>query len=157
MQSLWFIDTLMRIRLDGEHTGGAYALVECVAPAGHMPPPHVHATDSEGFHVLEGELTVHTAAGARVLAPGDSVFAPAGEPHTIEVTSAEPCRWLVVSAPAAFDAFVRAFGEPAARDELPQLDGPPDVERLTAVAAEHGITFVGPPGTTPAGLAAAAR
>ena len=48
------------------------------------------------------------------------------------------------------------MGVPAERDELPVLDGPPDLERLTAVAAAHGITFVGPPGTTPAPAAVAA-
>ena len=61
----------------------------------------------------------------------------------------------VVASPAGFEDFVRAFGEPAATDTLPVLDGPPDVERLARIAGEHGITFVGPPGTRPAELAAA--
>jgi len=154
-ESLWFIDTLIRIHVDGTQTGGAYALAECLAPAGHMPPPHVHAADAEGFLVLEGELTVHTAAASTVLRPGDALHAPAGEAHTIEVTGDGPCRWTIVAAPAGFEDFVRAFGEPATTDTLPVLDGPPDVERLARVAAEHGITFVGPPGTRPAELAAA--
>ena len=155
MEAIWFMDTLMRVHIDGGQTGGEYALVECVAPHGHMPPPHVHAKDGEGFHILEGELTVHTEDGPRVLSPGDSLHAPAGRPHTLEVTSAEPCRWLVISAPAGFEGFVRAMGVPAERDELPVLDAPPDLDRLTELAAAHGITFVGPPGTTPAQLAAA--
>ena len=46
------------------------------------------------------------------------------------------------------------MGMPAERDELPAPDGPRDLERLTAAA--HGISFVGPPGTTPAGAAAMA-
>ncbi|MTD45080.1 cupin domain-containing protein [Conexibacter sp. W3-3-2] len=153
--SHWFIDALMHVHVDGTDTGDAYALVECLAPAGHMPPPHVHRGEAEGFHVLEGELTVHGPQGATVLRPGDSLHAPAGEPHTIEVTSAAPCRMLIVSVPAGFERFVRAFGEPAATDTLPVLDGPPDVERLARIAGEHGITFVGPPGTRPAELAPA--
>ena len=156
MQPIWFLDTLVRVHIDDEATDGAYALVECTAPSGHMPPPHLHAVDGEGFHVLEGELTVHTEDGSCALGPGQSLHAPAGRPHTIEVTSAEPCRWLVVSAPAGFASFVRAMGRPAERDELPVPGGPPDLERLTAVAAAHGISFVGPPGTTPAGAAAMA-
>ncbi len=44
----------------------------------------------------------------------------------------------------------------SSRDELPPTpDGPPDLVRLEAIAGEHGITFVGPPATTPAQLAAA--
>jgi quercetin dioxygenase-like cupin family protein len=142
-QSLWFLDTLVDIHIGGESTGGAYGLVECLAPSGYMPPPHVHEDVAEGILVLEGELTVHTATGPHRLGAGVSLHAPASEPHTIEVTSAEPCRWLVVSSLAGFEEFVRAFGTPAERRELPALEGPPDVSRLTAVAAEHGIRFVG--------------
>jgi quercetin dioxygenase-like cupin family protein len=146
---IWFLDTLTTVHVSGSETGDAYALLECLAPSGHMPPPHVHAEDAEGFLILDGELTVYTEDGTSTLTAGASFHAPAGHPHTLEVTSDTPCRWLVVSAPAGFEAFVRAFGEPAARSELPVLDGPPDVERLTRIAAEHGITFVGPPGTRP--------
>lgn len=141
-QSLWFLDALMTVHVGGESTDGAYAIVECLAPSGHMPPPHVHEREAEGFYVLDGELTVHTVDGPQALTAGMSLHAPAGQPHTIEVTSAEPCRWLAVSCPAGFEDFVRALGRRAERPELPVLDGPPDVERLTAVAAEHGITFV---------------
>ena len=140
--AIWFLDTLMSVHVSGTETGGTYALIECLAPAGHMPPPHVHDRDAEGFLILEGELTVHTGAGSTVLGPGESLHAPAGIAHTIEVTGDGPCRWLVVSCPAGFESFVRAFGEPAQRDELPQPDGPPDVERLVRVAGEHGISFV---------------
>jgi len=153
MQSVWFLDTLVDIHLDGAATGGAYALATVTAPLGHMPPPHVHANEHEGFLILEGELTIHTESGATVLRAGDALHAPKGEPHTLEVTGTGPCRILVVSQPGGFADFVRAFGTPAERHELPVMDGPPDVERLTRVAAEHGITFVGPPGTRPAELA----
>ena len=155
-QPIWFLDTLMEVHLDAAATGGAYAIVTCTAPPGHMPPPHVHANEDEGFFVLEGELTVHTAEGSRALGPGESAHAPRGEVHTIEVTSSVPARVLVVSSPAGFEAFVRDLGTPAPRRELPVLDGPPDIDRLVRVAGEHGITFAGPPGSRPADLAAAA-
>jgi hypothetical protein len=42
---------------------------------------------------------------------------------------------------------MRAVGEPAAALTLPPPPTtPPDVERLTAVAAEYGIEILGPPG-----------
>jgi len=156
MQSIWFLDTLVDVHLDAAATDGAYALATCTAPLGHMPPPHVHANEHEGFLVLDGELTIHTAAGPTVLRAGDALHAPQGEPHTLEVTGTGPCRWLIMSQPGGFADFVQAFGTPAERHELPVLDGPPDIERLTRVAGEHGITFVGPPGSRPADLAASA-
>ena len=141
-KQIWFIDTLMRVHLDADATGGRYDLLECLAPSGHQPPPHVHAGEDEGFLVLEGELTVTTPEGETVLEPGDSFHGTAGVPHAIRVTSPGPCRWTVVSSPSGFAAFVEDFGVPAERDELPVLDGPPDVERLARVAGAHGITFV---------------
>jgi quercetin dioxygenase-like cupin family protein len=153
--AIWFLDTLMEVTVPAAATGGSHAVLTCTAPHGHMPPPHVHAGEAESFVVLEGELTLHTLEGETVLRAGDGAHGPAGEPHTFAVTSPEGARFLLISAPASFEAFVRAFGVPAERRELPVLDGPPDVERLMAVAAEHGITFVGPPGTTPLQAAAA--
>lgn len=141
-ESIWFLDTLIRIHVDAESSRGAYDLVECLAPRGHQPPPHVHDTHSEHFFVVEGELTVRTAAGETVLGTGDALLTPAGEPHTFEVTSSGPARFIVSSAPGAFAAFVREFGTRAQADVLPTLFGPPDVDRLIAVAGDHGIRFV---------------
>jgi mannose-6-phosphate isomerase-like protein (cupin superfamily) len=156
MDTYWFLDTLVRVHADAEATGGAYGLSESVAPAGHQPPPHVHHREDEGFYVLDGELTVYTPDDEVVLGPGRFLHAPRGIPHTIRVSSPGPARWLLTSSPAGFEEFVREFGEPAQRDELPVLDGPPDVERLVATAARHGIDILGPPGMLPAELPARA-
>jgi mannose-6-phosphate isomerase-like protein (cupin superfamily) len=153
MDSYWFLDTLVRVHVRGEETSGRYSVVESLEPPGHQPPPHVHHDDDEGFYVLEGEITVWAGERETVLGPGDFINAPRGVPHTFRVTSAAPARMLVTSAPARFDAFVREFGTPAARDELPVVDGPPDVERLVATAARHGVEILGPPGMLPAQLA----
>ncbi|MBV9416509.1 MAG: cupin domain-containing protein [Solirubrobacterales bacterium] len=141
-QYLWFLDTLARVLIDAEHTDGAYDLVEITAPSGHQPPPHVHHVSGEGWVVLDGELTVSTADGDTVLSAGQATFSPAGEAHTLRITSAEPCRMLVSSVPSGFAAFVRAFGQPAERDELPSPQGPPDIERLNRVAQAHNITML---------------
>ncbi len=138
---IWFINTLVHVLLDAGATDGTYDLLEMTAARGHRPPPHVHHEYGEGWTVLEGELTVHTAEGSTVVSPGQAAFSPAGEAHTIEVTSAEPCRLLVCSVPAGFATFVQAFGEEAETDTLP-VPSPPDAERLARVAGEHGITML---------------
>jgi hypothetical protein len=99
---------------------------------------------------------VYTPDAEVVLGPGAFLNAPRGVPHTFRVSSPDRARWLVTSAPAGFEAFVRDYGELAARDELPVLDGPPDVERLVATAADHGIEILGPPGMLPSELPARA-
>jgi quercetin dioxygenase-like cupin family protein len=53
---LWFLGTLQRLKLDGAHTGGRFALWEGVLPHGAAPPLHSHPQD-ETFYVLAGEVT----------------------------------------------------------------------------------------------------
>jgi mannose-6-phosphate isomerase-like protein (cupin superfamily) len=155
-ESIWFTDSLMRVHITPEDTNGTYALIEALVPSGHMPPPHVHERDDEGFFVLEGEITVHTEDGPTVLRPGQAAHVPAGTPHTLCVTSTGPARALIVSAPAGFVGYLRACGRPAEREALPPVDGPPDVGLLLREAPGHGITILGPPGVLPAELAARA-
>jgi quercetin dioxygenase-like cupin family protein len=134
-----FLAGRVRILADGDATAGALGLVETVeAPAGDMPPLHVHHAHDEGFYVLEGEVTLYTPGDQVTLKPGDYLLAPRGVPHTYRV-GAEPARWLVTSVPAGFERFVAAVSEHDA----------PDPERLGRLAAEHGIEILGPPGMLP--------
>jgi quercetin dioxygenase-like cupin family protein len=142
------------VHVRGSQTGGRYALVEETGPPGDQPPPHVHREDDEGFYVLEGELTLYTPDAEVVLGPGEFFNAVHGVPHTYRVTSEQPARWLVTASPAGFEEFVEAFGEPARELSLPPPGDPPDVDRLVALAAEHGIDILGPPGMLPRDLPA---
>ena len=75
------------------------------------------------------------------------LFGPQGTPHTFTVSSPEGARFLLVTEPAGFESFMRSCSEPAQTLTLPPPpSAPPDVERLTAIAAEHGIEILGPPG-----------
>jgi hypothetical protein len=146
MPLLRFINGLANVLVDGD-----YSLVDQELPPGDQPPLHVHDAD-EGFLVVEGELSLWAGDAHHVLGPGDFVNAPAGVPHTYRVTGDDGARLIVSSNTGAFAAFVQAYGEPAARRELPE-PAPPDVERLGRLAAEHGIELLGPPGMLPAELA----
>lgn len=134
-----FLGCQVRILTDGEQTAGALGLVDMVyVPAGHMPPLHVHHSHDEGFYLLEGELSLHLPDRSIDLQPGDFVLAPRGVPHSYRVGDA-PARWLVSSTPAGFERFVI---DVAALDE-------PDPQKLAAIAAEHDIEILGPPGMLP--------
>lgn len=156
-ESIWFTDSLMRVHVAPEDTNGTYALIEALVPAGHMPPPHIHEREDEGFFLLEGEITLHTEDGPTVVRPGQGAHVSAGTAHTLRVTSTGPARALiVVSPPSGFVGYLRACGRPAEREALPPVEGPPDVGRLLREAPVHGMTILGPPGTVPADLAARA-
>jgi hypothetical protein len=121
-------------------------------PAHDEPPLHVHDEQDETFYVLEGELTLLLAGGEeRVLRAGEFALAPHGVPHAYRAGGAG-ARALVQTSPAGFEAFVEAVSPPAGSPELPPPAAPPTPEqaaRLAEVAAEHGITLLGPPGTRP--------
>ena len=126
-----------RVRILAE--GGNLGVVDMVeVPPGHMPPLHIHHAEDECFYVLKGEVTLYMPDAERTLGPGDLLLAPRGIPHSYRAGE-EPCHMLVVSQPAGFERFVAAV---AGLDE-------PDPETLTAVAAEHDIEILGPPGMLP--------
>ncbi len=151
MERLWFIENLAEVLEERED----YSLLRMHSPPGGQPPLHVHEREDEGFYVLEGEMTLWAGDEPPVkLVPGEYALAPHGVPHTYRTGDAGAV-YLVTSLPGGLVAFVREVGEPAARPELPVLDGPPDGERLGRIAASHGITILGPPGMLPTDLAAA--
>lgn len=138
VEELDFLGTRTRV-VDGAATNGAFGLVDMIEVAPHsMPPLHVHHDEDEGFYVLEGEVTLFLPGREIHCGPGDHVVAPRGTPHAYRVGD-RPARWLITSTPAGFERFVAAVGA---------LEGV-DPETLTAVAAEHGIEILGPPGTMP--------
>jgi mannose-6-phosphate isomerase-like protein (cupin superfamily) len=145
---LWFIDGLVHIHVSGEETDGRYALVENLVPEGDMPPLHVHHEEDEVFHVLEGEVTLFLPRTEVLLGSGETFRAPRGVPHTYRVES-PLARLLVFCAPARFDAFVRAFAEPAPAEELPPRGRELDLDLMAAEAAKQGIELLGPPGALP--------
>lgn len=147
-EHLWFLANLVRVQVGSEDTGGAWCMVELWGPKGDMPPLHVHHRENEAFHVLEGELTLITAAGETRLREGESTVAPRGVPHVYRVES-DRARWLVVCSPSGFERFVTEAAEPARAPTLPTGGPAADPKRLAALAASHRIEILGPPGTLP--------
>jgi quercetin dioxygenase-like cupin family protein len=147
-ESIWFIDNLARVVVDGAVSGGTLAVVELEGRRGDMPPLHVHRREDETFYVLEGRLSLHLPDGSIELGPGEAAFAPKDVPHVYRVES-ETARWLGIAAPSGFDAFVRDAGEPAPEHVLPPQGRVHDPARLAEIAAGYGIELLGPPGTLP--------
>ncbi len=147
-EALWFLDTLMQVKLAGTATGGTLAIFEQLAPPGSATPMHRHDMTDEHFYVLAGEVTFYGPNGAERCGAGSFVPVPRGTVHGFRVTSNSAARLLVLSAPATFERFVRAVSAPAAKATLPPAGPPPgpaEIERLAAVGAEHDVLIVGPP------------
>jgi quercetin dioxygenase-like cupin family protein len=149
----WFFANLVELKLSQDATGGQMSVVGFAGPPGDMPPLHLHRADDEAWYVLEGEMSffVGDEQPSRTKA-GGFAFGPKGVPHTYRVESGEQASWLAICTPGNFERFVVAASRPAERAELPPLTEPPseaEIVAVTALAAEHGIELLGPPGMLP--------
>jgi quercetin dioxygenase-like cupin family protein len=160
-ETLWFLGTLVRMKLDGRQTGGRFSLWEGVLPRGAAPPLHSHPQD-ETLVLLEGRLTAWlvepelaqdqedppswVAAQAQNCPVGAAVFAPGGSPHTFRVES-DTARLLFLSTPAGIEDMIRGLAEPALWPWLqPPADGPRvPAEKIARVERETGMVRHGPP------------
>ena len=150
----WFFGNLAQVKLSRQASGDQMSIVEITAPPGDMPPLHVHRADDEAWFVLEGEVSFFAGSNEPVrVAAGGAAFGPKEVPHTYRVESDGPARMLAICTPGHFAAFVIEASQPAERPELPPPpSGPPteaEVAAITALAAEHGIDLLGPPGALP--------
>lgn len=124
------------------------SVLEHQAPFGDSPPLHVHQTEDEIFHILEGEFRFQVEGQEFRLGAGEMMLAPKGVAHTYRVESETGGRWITITNRGDFERFVRAMGRRTERIELPLQSGPPSEEAiavLTGTARAHHIELVGPP------------
>ena len=148
LEHLWFLDTLVSVRIGAHEGADGLSMLEHRARWGDSPPLHIHRTEDEVFHILEGEFRFQVQDEQFTLGAGATVLAPKGTPHTYRVESPDGGRWLTITARGDFERFVRALGRPADRHELPPASGPPSEEAIAVLARTadaHEIELVGPP------------
>jgi quercetin dioxygenase-like cupin family protein len=141
-RSRWLLGhNLITFLAEAEDTEGRFSVLQNYGRKGGEPPPHTHTTEDESFYVIEGEVTV-TVGGVVLPAPaGTWITVPRNTTHSYTIESPD-VRMLTMFAPAGFERFFREMSEPAATLTLPPAPaGPPDVERLMAVAQKYGCRF----------------
>ncbi len=134
------------VKVVGEETAGAYALLSMSVAPGGGPPLHAHP-GSETAYVLSGEFefTQRTAAGVSTFraGPGAVVHAPGGAAHRFENVGPVRATMLQVLSPELV-AFLRELGEafpPGAQ---------PNLETMLAINAKYGSElFYGDAGSRP--------
>ena len=118
-----------------------FAVEILMHPGGGPPVMHRHEP-GEVYHVTEGEFTFYVGDGTdgavrRITAlAGDVVPLAGGVPHTVRNESAGDAVAFVVHAPGApMEGFTRAVAA---------ADSPPTMARVLEIAAQNGITLLGP-------------
>jgi hypothetical protein len=75
---------------------------------------HIHRSDDEAWHVLEGSLRFRLSDREVDAPAGTTVFVPAGLPHTYRVT--EPSRYLIFLTPRLDRLIAKLRGLPVGAD-----------------------------------------
>jgi quercetin dioxygenase-like cupin family protein len=126
--------------LEAADTNGALAMFEfLVPPKARVPMPHYHKDFDETIYGLDGIITFTVEGKAMEIGPGESCFIPRGSAHGFDNLKQVNARALAVITPALIGSDF--FKEMAA---IVNAGGPPDVEKLKAVMAKHGLVPVKP-------------
>jgi quercetin dioxygenase-like cupin family protein len=142
--AVWMFDSLDTIKAGGGRTEGRFSLVEFLDFEGSSVPLHVNGGWDQGFYILDGEYTFIIEDDTLTASTGSWIFVPCNTQHAWRCDSSEG-RVLTVTVPGGLEAFYRQVGDSVSdRIKLPPRSEP-DVDALTAAAAQHGITIVGPP------------
>jgi quercetin dioxygenase-like cupin family protein len=125
----------IRFLLESKDSNGQLAVFEFTVPAGaKVPTPHSHAHYDETIYGLEG-ATTFTVNGQPVdIAAGETCFIPRGAVHGFNNLKSASARALAVVTPALIGPDF--FREMAA---IIDAGGPPDLEKMKAVMARHGL------------------
>jgi mannose-6-phosphate isomerase-like protein (cupin superfamily) len=125
----------IRVKLSGAETRGEFALFLETTPPNAGPPPHIHGNEDETFVVIEGEYEFLVGSETKRVKAGDVVYGPKGVPHTFKNVGAVVGRMYVTATPAGFENFFR-------RVDKEINASAPDIPKLLAIGAEHGLTFL---------------
>ena len=142
-EARWWFASLAEIKATAADTGGRMTIVEITEPPGAEAPLHVHHREDEGFWILEGDVTFEVGDTTIEAHAGDYAFGPRDIPHRYTVGDAG-CRMLFICTPGGFENLIVDMSEPARSRTLPPApEGPPDMERVAAVAQAYGCELLG--------------
>jgi quercetin dioxygenase-like cupin family protein len=138
----WMGETFTHFLATGDHTAGAFSLVDEQAKRGESVPRHLHRDDVESFYVIAGEITFYLGddPGVRVGA-GGFVHLPGGTIHGFRIES-ETARYLILTTPR-HGQFYRAITLPSRPGGLPPLDSI-EGSQIAKACEKFGVEFVGP-------------
>jgi quercetin dioxygenase-like cupin family protein len=120
------------VRLSGEQTGGALAIVEYTFPPGSIgAAPHIHHGHAEHFHILDGEVTFELADQTTTVGAGGTVSIPIGVAHGFRNASEQWATCLFLLTPAGYENYFRDI------DRALESGETLDPDRLSALRAAY--------------------
>lgn len=131
-QKFHSLGALVVVKAGSEQTGGAFNLLEIMAPAGFATSLNIHYAEDVALFVLEGKLTIYWGDEMKEASAGSYFFQPRGTPYGFRVTGELPAKVLYLTMPGGLDRLVRERGLS------------PQHADATAMAARYQIEILGP-------------
>ena len=93
------------LKLEGEQSGGDWAVVEWRVRSGDEPPVHTHTREDETVYVLDGAITAYVDGDNIEVEAGSYAALPKNVPHGLTVRG-EEARLLIALEPAGAEYFL---------------------------------------------------
>jgi quercetin dioxygenase-like cupin family protein len=121
--SMMYMGSIMSFLIRGKETDGRFSMVEYRARPGNEPPPHVHLSEHEIFHVLEGQIEFHCEDQVEMVNAGETIFLPKEKAHAFYIRSPY-LRTLIIALattdqPVALDTYFAGMAKSATSMEIP--------------------------------------
>lgn len=99
-------DITVTIKVSGQETNGAFALVESTVPPHFAgPPAHLHRHTTKAFYLVSGVLAFTLAEETIMVRQGGLVLVPPGLLHKFWNPTASPATYLTYLTPAGFEQY----------------------------------------------------
>src|SRR3984893_12650512 len=96
----------VRFMIGGGESGGGFSLVEHPMSAHALAAPlHRHTREDEYSYVVQGRVGALLGDEVLIGSPGDLIFKPRTQWHTLWNAGDEPARLLEIISPAGFERF----------------------------------------------------
>lgn len=128
---------ILDVKVSGSDTDGELAIFEQTSMSqGKGTPLHIHHSQDEVFHVLEGSYYFQVGDDKFKLTKGESIFLPRNVPHAWTQASASGKMTVILQPAGKLENF---FVTVAALDHEPT---PAEMEKIFA---DNDMTVMGPP------------
>ncbi len=123
----------VKFKISGDETNRAFSIVEHLVQPRTLVPPHLHHDTDEYSYVVEGQFGARIGDEILLAGPGDYILKPRGIPHTFWNPTGRVALLVEIISPAGFEKFFAEAGELFTQ-------GPPELERVSALAAKYDTT-----------------
>ncbi len=130
-----------QLLLTGDQTNGQLAIIDMLIPPGGGPGPHAHASITETFYVLDGEVVFCSETQTYTARKGAVITIPTGGAvHMFKNESDQVAHLLCTVAPAGLDAMFAEIGQPVEVGQfLPPVPMTPErLQQMQTIAQQYG-------------------